>query len=114
LEEGLDEGLPLHYDVRCIQAYWNRRPLDVGMRAAVIGREALPFACGVMMDQMEDRQLAGSRAVELREMLTRLGPTFIKVCVPEAKPPAGMNPVCSKHWAVTLGFERTLPADGAL
>jgi hypothetical protein len=88
LDEELDEGLPLHYDVRCIQAYWNRRPLDVGMRAAAIGREVLPYATGLWRDHLEDKQQPQLRAVEMREMLTRLGPTFIKVCMTKRSPAA--------------------------
>ena len=83
-----DIELPAHYDVLAIQAFWNARPGHVVMRAVSISKEVLPFAIQLWRDQRVADEKLGSRgssellqerAVELREMLTRLGPTFIKV-----------------------------------
>eukprot|EP00854_Cymbomonas_tetramitiformis_P003683 gene3683-4618_t len=77
-----DEGLPLVYDVDQINAFWDSRPHTALWRAAEIASTVVPFALGVMADRkmgrFSDERHCEARAVEFRELLTRLGPTFIK------------------------------------
>lgn len=81
---GLSEhGLPLTYDPAQISSFWSQHPHIVLYRLGVIGRKVVPFAASVAYDavtvaedQCEARQEARARG--LRELLTELGPTFIK------------------------------------
>jgi hypothetical protein len=80
-----EDGLPLTYDPAAISAFWSGQRAIALHRVGTIGRETLPFGAAVLGDWMLARMRHGSaeaqqelRAVELRELLTRLGPTFIK------------------------------------
>jgi predicted unusual protein kinase regulating ubiquinone biosynthesis (AarF/ABC1/UbiB family) len=69
------------YDPESIQAYYHRRPFQVISRVFQIFWPAFTFALGVWIDQKRgwSKQTEIKRAVQLREMLTRLGPAYIKV-----------------------------------
>jgi aarF domain-containing kinase len=79
----LEDGLPLTYDPSAIASFWSQHP-DIALhRIGVICKQVLPFAAGVAWDQLtvgEDEREArqAARARGLRELLTELGPTFIK------------------------------------
>lgn len=77
-----DEGLPLVYDVDQINTFWDSRPHTALWRAAEIASTVVPFALRVLVDRkmgrFSDERHCEARAVEFRELLTRLGPTFIK------------------------------------
>merc|ERR1711865_738920 len=74
------DKLPKAYDVPQIRDYWDERPRHALRRLADIGREGLPFIGGLLSDYMLPAYKVdiGLRAQELRLLLTRLGPTFIK------------------------------------
>ncbi len=75
------ESVALQYDPETISAYYGRRPLQVLGRAFSIFWTFLLFIVAIWWDrrtgQVERNQL--KRAVWLREILTNLGPAYIKV-----------------------------------
>ena len=46
--ESGDENLPLIYDVKAIQQYWRKRPLEVLKRTSEIVVTVLPFVCKIV------------------------------------------------------------------
>jgi len=78
-----DEGLPLAYDAAKIAAYWDKRPGQVRRRVLQLFRETAPFLTKLLVDwrrgRLKDEARVRKRAVQFRELLTRLGPTFVKL-----------------------------------
>eukprot|EP00184_Porphyridium_aerugineum_P007858 CAMPEP_0184691426 /NCGR_PEP_ID=MMETSP0313-20130426/288_1 /TAXON_ID=2792 /ORGANISM="Porphyridium aerugineum, Strain SAG 1380-2" /LENGTH=835 /DNA_ID=CAMNT_0027149143 /DNA_START=97 /DNA_END=2604 /DNA_ORIENTATION=+ len=76
-----DEGLPLRYDPKEIADYWNARPLQVQKRLAEVVAVLTPFAAKVTY--LKQRKMFEEKqrevACDLREVLIKLGPTFIKL-----------------------------------
>ncbi|KAA8499596.1 Uncharacterized protein FVE85_7181 [Porphyridium purpureum] len=84
IKEGMDDedmGLPLDYDVNAIATYWDARPLQVQQRVLQVLSQAAPFAAKYMfLNQfMKDRVNRAEFARDLRNLLTSLGPAFIKL-----------------------------------
>jgi len=82
--EEVDE-LPLVYDVAKIQAYWSKRPKEVIQRTAEILSILLPYVYKLLIWEYLIRKkirdhpgLQKKYAIKLREILTELGPCFIK------------------------------------
>ena len=78
-----EDGLPLAYEPERIAEFWRARPRLVTRRAVEIATSCVPFACGLAWDKwvrgrLSDPDVSLARAVEMRELVTRLGPTFIK------------------------------------
>ncbi|MEO0410053.1 MAG: AarF/ABC1/UbiB kinase family protein [Cyanobacteria bacterium P01_A01_bin.135] len=69
------------YDPRAIARYYSRRPWLGVWRALVVTCSFIGLVIGVKLDDWLNRPPAASllRAAQLRRVLTRLGPTFIKV-----------------------------------
>lgn len=69
------------YDWRAIAQYYRWRPLVVVWRTLNVSWMLGAFALGLLSDHLFHRTIANQerRAVRLREILTKLGPTFIKV-----------------------------------
>ena len=69
------------YDANTARIYFDRRPFLVTLRALTIASRSLQFGFSLLLDQIqekvEDNELQRGR--ELAILLTRLGPTFIKV-----------------------------------
>eukprot|EP00238_Polyblepharides_amylifera_P010250 CAMPEP_0196600754 /NCGR_PEP_ID=MMETSP1081-20130531/95554_1 /TAXON_ID=36882 /ORGANISM="Pyramimonas amylifera, Strain CCMP720" /LENGTH=517 /DNA_ID=CAMNT_0041926607 /DNA_START=363 /DNA_END=1916 /DNA_ORIENTATION=+ len=65
-----------------IDSYWRKRPLDVLIRGRDIASEVVPYSAKIMSEYVTgslwDAVEQESLAIELKEILTRLGPTFIK------------------------------------
>jgi len=80
-----DRGLPLTYDEDAIAAYWSRRPTEVARRLSEISSLLIPFLVSTATSRMSTASGAAkadlevARAARLREILTELGPTFIKI-----------------------------------
>eukprot|EP00959_Pyramimonas_sp_CCMP1952_P036063 754580-Pyramimonas_sp.AAC.2 len=83
--QATDEGLPMVYDHDAIRRYWSVRPVEVTQRAGHIAASFLPYGLSMLVDykvgRLEEKEHMVVRAVELRDMLTALGPTFIKVSI---------------------------------
>merc|ERR1712241_648826 len=82
--DNLDE-LPLDYDVEKIQAYWSKRPGEVIKRTAKILSILIPYFHKLFIWEYLIRRkirdnpgLQKKYAIELRRILTELGPCFIK------------------------------------
>ncbi|WP_310486859.1 AarF/ABC1/UbiB kinase family protein [Chamaesiphon sp. VAR_69_metabat_338] len=69
------------YDPRVIASYYNRRPWLVVWRALTVVWLFAGFLIGVLLDRSVGNTEANKyqRAEQLREILTQLGPTYIKV-----------------------------------
>lgn len=78
-----DLDLPREYDAHAIASAWAQRPVQFAARGAVIVGEVVPFATRLAADAYASRldtpDAQSARARELREMLVRLGPAFIKL-----------------------------------
>jgi len=77
--------LPLDYDVAAMEKFFNKRPLEVIYRTGEILSAILPYFTRAFIweylirRKIRDHEgLQRKYAVELRELLTRLGPSFIK------------------------------------
>lgn len=69
------------YDAAAIARYYRRRPWEIIWRAFQIIFQLGVFALAMRWDHWLRREevTKGKRAIQLRQILTRLGPTFIKV-----------------------------------
>ncbi|NJK99357.1 MAG: AarF/ABC1/UbiB kinase family protein [Spirulinaceae cyanobacterium SM2_1_0] len=70
-----------HYDPNLINAYYRRHPLQVLARIGDIVLPLLSFGWNLLWDKLRDRLQRNeqARAIQLREILTNLGPTYIKI-----------------------------------
>lgn len=71
------------YDAAAARTYYSGRPFKVASRAAEIGWKSASFAGSLLLDMANGDGLNGPRAEErgrtLTNLLTDLGPTFIKI-----------------------------------
>jgi len=69
------------YNPQVINDYYRGRPLDVVGRLIEIALPVLSFVIGIWWDKLRGKSPKNEirRAVQLREMLTKLGPTYIKI-----------------------------------
>ncbi|EFJ41361.1 hypothetical protein VOLCADRAFT_40547, partial [Volvox carteri f. nagariensis] len=93
-----DHQLPLVYDVDAISAYWDRRPVSVITRIAQLLGISGRFITGLLVDaaagKLRENEVA--RAIQLRDIVTSLGPAYIKLgqalsIRPDLLSPAAMN-----------------------
>jgi aarF domain-containing kinase len=79
--ENEDAGLPAAYDMPAIAAYWDARPGAAARRLAEVIGLCAPWLLAVAVDARTGsaRKQAGPRAAQLRDLLVRLGPCFIKL-----------------------------------
>lgn len=70
-----------HYDPEAIALYYRQRPLRVVGRLFQTIASILSFSLKLWLDKVRGtvKRKQRKRAVQLREMLTRLGPTYIKI-----------------------------------
>ncbi|TKY53600.1 kinase protein [Spatholobus suberectus] len=75
------EFLPLAYDPASISAYWGKRPRAVATRIvqllSVAGGFLSRIAWDVINKKVKENEVA--RAIELREIVTSLGPAYVKL-----------------------------------
>lgn len=78
--EGRD--LPLRYDADLIAAYFKKRPMDIMTRSTKIMFECSNLTFNILWDKYvgREREMEKFRARQLVELITRLGPTAVKVC----------------------------------
>lgn len=74
-------GLPRRYDPDTVRNYYQRRPLRVIWRMMVLVWACVGFTFSLWWDRRWGKLAAheAKRAMQLRELLTRLGPAYIKV-----------------------------------
>ena len=80
-----EHSLPTEYNISAIQAYWRKRPAEVILRMAEVTLAFAPYITKLFLWEYWIRRkirnhegLQQKYAVQLREILTRLGPCFIK------------------------------------
>jgi predicted unusual protein kinase regulating ubiquinone biosynthesis (AarF/ABC1/UbiB family) len=71
----------LRYDPLALAAYYKKRPLEVLRRIFTVLTPSLSFAFGLWSDSKRGVVVKNDqrRAAQLRELLTRLGPAYIKI-----------------------------------
>jgi predicted unusual protein kinase regulating ubiquinone biosynthesis (AarF/ABC1/UbiB family) len=79
VKKELEEAL--RYDPLAIKVYYQKRPLQVLQRIIAVLIPTVRFALGLWWDRKRGVALKNNsrRAVQLREMLTKLGPAYIKI-----------------------------------
>ena len=94
----LGDELPLYYDPELIASYWSRRPAAVAQRVAQLATIGGSFITGIVTDFATKSVEKNSvkRAIQLREIVTSLGPAYIKLgqalsIRPDILTPAAMN-----------------------
>ncbi|GAQ84993.1 Predicted unusual protein kinase [Klebsormidium nitens] len=92
------EGLPLEYDPELIAQFWGARPWAVATRVAQLTSIAGGFLSSIAMDIITNRTKENEvkRAIQLRDIVTSLGPAYIKLgqalsIRPDILSPAAMN-----------------------
>merc|ERR1712123_542854 len=85
-ENTSDYDLPMDYNIQAMEHYFNNRPMEIMQRTCGILSEIVPYFSRLLIWEhlirrkiKEHEGLQKKYAVELREMLTRLGPCFIKL-----------------------------------
>jgi len=85
-ENTTDYDLPMDYNINAMQHFFNERPMEIIQRTFEILYETIPYFSRLLIWEHLIRRkiknhegLQKKYAVELREMLTRLGPCFIKL-----------------------------------
>lgn len=101
VEEVADgEALPLVYDPAKIEAFWSRRPVAVTTRILQLLGISSGFLSSLLSDYLRgtisDTQQQVARAIQLRDIMTSLGPAYIKLgqalsIRPDLLSPAAMN-----------------------
>lgn len=75
------DGIPLRYNPEAIAAYYQSRPLEILARTIGIFLPLFAYALAVWWDSKQGKKVTDERdrAIQLRELLTKLGPAFIKI-----------------------------------
>lgn len=96
--EGDDEVLPQEYDPEAIASYWDRRPVSIIQRCLQLVGIAGGFLSRLAYDAASGRlgETEVARAIDLRNIMTSLGPAYIKLgqalsIRPDLLSPAAMN-----------------------
>jgi aarF domain-containing kinase len=76
-----DAQLPLTYDPEAIYAFWSIRPVSVIKRIIQLGYISSNFVAGLLWDfatgQVKRNEV--KRAIQIRDIVTSLGPAYIKL-----------------------------------
>jgi aarF domain-containing kinase len=75
------EELPLRYDGPWIESYWQRRPLRLLQRFVDVGLRVGSYSVALELDKLLGREeaMTPQRASEAKELITDLGPAFVKI-----------------------------------
>lgn len=81
LKEAGDDELPLFYDSELIASYWSKRPGAVTQRIFQLVGIGGGFIAGIVSDivQKKTEENSVKRAIQLRDIVTSLGPAYIKL-----------------------------------
>ena len=76
-----DEQLPLTYDPDAIYAFWSIRPVSVIKRILQLGFISSNFLMGLVWDYLtgDFKKNEVKRAIQIRDIVTSLGPAYIKL-----------------------------------
>jgi len=93
----IGDELPLLYDPEAIAAFWRRRPVSVVRRMLQLATVGGGFVAGLTSDaltgRLKDPACQANAAVELRGVLTSLGPAYIKIGQALAIRPDLLSPI---------------------
>ncbi len=75
------DGIPLRYDPEAIAAYYQGHYWEVIKRAISVFLPLFTYLFGIWLDSTQGKKISEQRirAVQLRDLLTELGPAFIKI-----------------------------------
>ena len=75
------DGIPLRYDPEAIAAYYQGHYWEVIKRAISVFLPLFTYIFGIWLDITQGKKISEQRirAVQLRDLLTELGPAFIKI-----------------------------------
>jgi predicted unusual protein kinase regulating ubiquinone biosynthesis (AarF/ABC1/UbiB family) len=75
------DGIPLRYDPEAIVNYYQGRYWEVFQRALSVFFPLFAYFFGIWIDSRQGKKIAEQRvrAIQLRDLLTQLGPAFIKI-----------------------------------
>ncbi|MBW4596799.1 MAG: AarF/ABC1/UbiB kinase family protein [Brasilonema angustatum HA4187-MV1] len=75
------ESQAIHYNPQEISAHYQKRPLQVFRRIITVLTSTVTFAAGLWWDSKRGVVVKNDlrRAIKLRELLTKLGPAYIKI-----------------------------------
>lgn len=81
LKDAGDDELPLYYDPELIAQYWSKRPAATTQRVVQLLGIAGGFISGVISDiaLKKTEENSVKRAIQLRDIVTSLGPAYIKL-----------------------------------
>mmetsp|Transcript_10552 Transcript_10552/g.24511 ORF Transcript_10552/g.24511 Transcript_10552/m.24511 type:complete len:865 (+) Transcript_10552:38-2632(+) len=107
-QEWLEE-LPLRYDGPWIAAYWQRRPWRLTTRFVEVAIRFGGFSLNVELDKLlgREEEVAEQRAREAKELITDLGPAFVKIMQVFASRPDALPEAYQKEFEGLL--ERVRP-----
>lgn len=113
--------LPREYDWNALNEYWTYRPVTAATRLFRIVKEMAPFVGGCVSDFVirspdpsEAAELHARHARELREILTNLGPAFVKAGQQLSIRPDLAPPVVLKELQKLCDSVRPIPDDVAM
>ena len=104
-----DDCLPLVYDPEAISRFWGRRPGAVVQRVlqllSISGRFLSNLAWDALNQRLKETEV--ERAIELREIVTSLGPAYIKLGQALSIRPDLLSPAAMRGaFAAALGSSR--------
>ncbi|CAK9010824.1 unnamed protein product [Durusdinium trenchii] len=110
------EELPLRYDGAWIAAYWQRRPLQLLQRFVEVSLKTGAFSVAVELDKFFGREeaMAPQRAREAKELITDLGPAFVKIVQVFASRPDALPEAYQKEFEGLLERVRPFNKDEAM
>jgi len=123
------EELPIRYNGPWIQAYWARRPLTLILRFVEVAFRIGSFTTSIEFDKIfgTEEKNRPERAIAAREMITDLGPTFVKITQVWASRPDILHEEYQKEFEKLLEqvrpfgkelamktLRRNIPGDGEL
>lgn len=110
------EELPLRYDGPWIEAYWQRRPLQLWQRFAVVAWRCGVFSTAIELDKFFDKveEMEAQRAKEARDLITDLGPAFVKTVQVWASRPDILPEAYNKELETLLERVRPFGKDEAM
>jgi len=110
------DRLPLEYDPELIAAFWARRPLAVLQRCVQLLGISGSFLSSLAWDALNGRlkETEVARACDLRDIVTSLGPAYIKLGQALAIRPDILSPVAMRELQKLCDKVPSFPSDIAM
>jgi len=110
------EELPLRYDGPWIAEYWKRRPVQLVQRFVDVSLRCGVLSLGLELDKLlgNEKEMEAQRARESKELITDLGPAFVKIVQVWASRPDILPEAYQKEFEQLLERVRPFGKDEAL